>query len=163
MDVYLSTVSNRLNSVMKQLTIIATIFLRWPGSPASSARTSAWMVRHIGGWGRSSCSASAPSSSSSRPPRLLQAPRLVLSDVPWPRRGGARIGPAKNKGGLARLRVRGLDRVVLRADLCILARLPRHARAVPLAVFICWKPMSSPAIKSLGVNAHLSRAGPPNH
>ena len=27
MDVYLSTVSNRLNSVMKQLTIIATIFL----------------------------------------------------------------------------------------------------------------------------------------
>ena len=27
MDVYLSTVSNRLNAVMKQLTIIATIFL----------------------------------------------------------------------------------------------------------------------------------------
>jgi magnesium transporter len=28
MDVYLSTVSNRLNSVMKQLTLIATIFCR---------------------------------------------------------------------------------------------------------------------------------------
>ena len=27
MDVYLSTVSNRLNSVMKQLTVIATVFL----------------------------------------------------------------------------------------------------------------------------------------
>jgi Mg2+ and Co2+ transporter CorA len=27
MDVYLSTVSNRLNAVMKQLAVIATIFL----------------------------------------------------------------------------------------------------------------------------------------
>ena len=37
MDVDLSTVSNRLNSVMNQLAVIATIFLPLAGSWASSA------------------------------------------------------------------------------------------------------------------------------
>ena len=42
----------------------------------------------------------------------------------------------QNEGGLAPLRVRGLARVQLHADLCILARLSQalaRARAVPLA------------------------------
>jgi magnesium transporter len=47
MDTHLSTVSNRLNVVMKQLTIIATVFLPLSrSSPGSSARTSrGWSPR----------------------------------------------------------------------------------------------------------------------
>ena len=41
MDVYLSTVANRLNSVMEQLTIMATVFLPLTFITDSSARTSA--------------------------------------------------------------------------------------------------------------------------
>ena len=40
MDVYLSSVSNRLNVVMKQLAVIATVFLPSASWSASSARTS---------------------------------------------------------------------------------------------------------------------------
>lgn len=50
MDVYLSRVSNRLNSVMKQLTIIATIFLPLAWVTGSFGQNFGWMVRHIGSW-----------------------------------------------------------------------------------------------------------------
>jgi magnesium transporter len=48
MDVYLSTVSNRLNSVMKQLTIVATIFLPITALTGFFGQNFAWLVRHIG-------------------------------------------------------------------------------------------------------------------
>ncbi|MDX6549075.1 MAG: magnesium transporter [Gaiellales bacterium] len=50
MDVYLSTVSNRLNSVMKQLTVIATIFLPLTFITGFFGQNFGWMVGHIGGW-----------------------------------------------------------------------------------------------------------------
>jgi magnesium transporter len=49
MDVYLSTVSNRLNSVMKQLTVIATIFLPLTFITGFFGQNFGWMVAHIGG------------------------------------------------------------------------------------------------------------------
>jgi magnesium transporter len=51
MDVYLSTVSNRLNSVMKQLTIIATIFLPLSWLTGFFGQNFGFELRHIGGWG----------------------------------------------------------------------------------------------------------------
>jgi magnesium transporter len=50
MDVYLSTVSNRLNSVMKQLTIIATVFLPLSWLTGFFGQNFGFMVRHIGQW-----------------------------------------------------------------------------------------------------------------
>jgi magnesium transporter len=50
MDVYLSTVSNRLNSVMKQLTIIATIFLPLAWLTGFFGQNFGFEVRHITGW-----------------------------------------------------------------------------------------------------------------
>jgi magnesium transporter len=50
MDVYLSTVSNRLNAVMKQLTIIATIFLPLAWVTGFFGQNFGFMVRHIGSW-----------------------------------------------------------------------------------------------------------------
>jgi magnesium transporter len=50
MDVYLSTVSNRLNAVMKQLTIIATIFLPLAWLTGFFGQNFGFMVRHIGAW-----------------------------------------------------------------------------------------------------------------
>lgn len=47
MDVYLSTVSNRLNSVMKQLTVIATIFLPLTFITGFFGQNFGWMVDHI--------------------------------------------------------------------------------------------------------------------
>ena len=47
MDVYLSTVSNRLNLVMKQLTIIATIFLPLSFVTGFFGQNFAWLVNHI--------------------------------------------------------------------------------------------------------------------
>jgi magnesium transporter len=49
MDVYLSTVSNRLNSVMKQLTIIATVFLPLSWLTGFFGQNFGFMVKHIGG------------------------------------------------------------------------------------------------------------------
>jgi magnesium transporter len=49
MDVYLSTVSNRLNSVMKQLTVIATIFLPLTFITGFFGQNFGWMVGNIGG------------------------------------------------------------------------------------------------------------------
>ena len=50
MDVYLSTVSNRLNAVMKQLTIIATIFLPLSWLTGFFGQNFGFEVRHIAGW-----------------------------------------------------------------------------------------------------------------
>ena len=49
MDVYLSTVSNRLNSVMKQLTIMATVFLPLTFVTGFFGQNFGWMVSRIGG------------------------------------------------------------------------------------------------------------------
>jgi magnesium transporter len=48
MDVYLSTVSNRLNGVMKQLTVIATIFLPLTFVTGFFGQNFGWMVDHVG-------------------------------------------------------------------------------------------------------------------
>jgi magnesium transporter len=50
MDVFLSTVSNRLNVVMKQLAVIATIFLPLTFITGFFGQNFGWMVRHITGW-----------------------------------------------------------------------------------------------------------------
>ena len=50
MDVYLSTVSNRLNAVMKQLTIIATIFLPLSWLTGFFGQNFGFEVRHIASW-----------------------------------------------------------------------------------------------------------------
>lgn len=50
MDVYLSTVSNRLNAVMKQLTIIATVFLPLSWLTGFFGQNFGFMVDHIGRW-----------------------------------------------------------------------------------------------------------------
>jgi magnesium transporter len=47
MDVYLSTVSNRLNAVMKQLAVIATIFLPLTFITGFFGQNFGWMVGHI--------------------------------------------------------------------------------------------------------------------
>ena len=49
MDVYLSTVSNRLNGVMKQLAIIATIFMPLTFLTGFFGQNLGWMVLHAGG------------------------------------------------------------------------------------------------------------------
>jgi magnesium transporter len=51
MDVYLSTVSNRLNVVMKQLTIIATIFLPLAFITGFFGQNFGWLVRHVNSFG----------------------------------------------------------------------------------------------------------------
>lgn len=50
MDVYLSTVSNRLNVVMKQLAVIATIFLPLTFITGFFGQNFGWMVEHVGSW-----------------------------------------------------------------------------------------------------------------
>jgi magnesium transporter len=50
MDVYLSTVSNRLNAVMKQLTIIATVFLPLSWLTGFFGQNFGFMVEHVGRW-----------------------------------------------------------------------------------------------------------------
>jgi magnesium transporter len=50
MDVFLSTVSNRLNAVMKQLTVIATIFLPLTFITGFFGQNFGWMVGRIGSW-----------------------------------------------------------------------------------------------------------------
>ncbi|WP_165553499.1 magnesium/cobalt transporter CorA [Kribbella capetownensis] len=49
MDVFLSTVSNRQNAVMKQLTIISTVFLPLTFISGFFGQNFGWMVDHIGG------------------------------------------------------------------------------------------------------------------
>jgi magnesium transporter len=50
MDVYLSTVSNRLNDVMKQLAIIATIFLPLSFLTGFFGQNFGWLVDNVGSW-----------------------------------------------------------------------------------------------------------------
>jgi magnesium transporter len=50
MDVYLSTVSNRLNDVMKKLTVIATIFLPLAWVTGFFGQNFGWLVRNVGSW-----------------------------------------------------------------------------------------------------------------
>jgi magnesium transporter len=50
MDVYLSTVSNRLNAVMKQLAVIATIFLPLSWLTGFFGQNFGWLVGQIGRW-----------------------------------------------------------------------------------------------------------------
>jgi magnesium transporter len=50
MDVFLSTVSNRLNIVMKQLAVIATIFLPLTFITGFFGQNFGWLVQNIGGW-----------------------------------------------------------------------------------------------------------------
>jgi magnesium transporter len=50
MDVYLSTVSNRLNAVMKQLAVIATIFLPLSWLTGFFGQNFGWLVGRIGHW-----------------------------------------------------------------------------------------------------------------
>ena len=51
MDVFLSTVSNRLNVVMKQLTVIATVFLPLTFITGFFGQNFGWLVLHVRGWG----------------------------------------------------------------------------------------------------------------
>jgi magnesium transporter len=50
MDVFLSTVSNRLNVVMKQLAVIATIFLPLTFVTGFFGQNFGWMVGHVTSW-----------------------------------------------------------------------------------------------------------------
>jgi magnesium transporter len=47
MDVYLSTVSNRLNVVMKQLTLVATVFLPITALTGFFGQNFGWLVLHV--------------------------------------------------------------------------------------------------------------------
>ncbi|MGW6281361.1 magnesium/cobalt transporter CorA [Kribbella sp. NPDC055071] len=49
-DVFLSTVSNRQNAVMKQLTVISTVFLPLSFISGFFGQNFDWMITHVGGW-----------------------------------------------------------------------------------------------------------------
>jgi magnesium transporter len=51
MEVYLSTVSNRLNTIMARLTVISTIVLPLIVLTGFFGQNFAWMVRHVGSVG----------------------------------------------------------------------------------------------------------------
>jgi len=46
-DIYVSTVSNRLNEIMKRLTVVATLFLPLTFLTGFFGQNFAWMVRHV--------------------------------------------------------------------------------------------------------------------
>jgi magnesium transporter len=50
LDVYLSTVSNRLNQVMKQLTLVSVIFLPLTFITGFFGQNFSWMTRHVSGF-----------------------------------------------------------------------------------------------------------------
>ncbi len=51
LDAYMSVVSNRLNDVMRQLTIIATVFLPLSFLTGFFGQNFGWMVTRLGSWG----------------------------------------------------------------------------------------------------------------
>jgi len=51
LDAYMSVVSNRLNDVMKQLTIIATVFLPLSFLTGFFGQNFGWMVQRLGSLG----------------------------------------------------------------------------------------------------------------
>ena len=80
MDVYLSTVSNRLNAVMKQLTIIATIFLPLSWLTGFFGQNFGFEVAHIGSWESFvGLGIGTELLGLAHAAHLLQAPRLVLT------------------------------------------------------------------------------------
>jgi len=50
-DLYLSTASNRLNTTIKQLTVVATIFLPLSFITGFFGQNFGWLVDNVGGWG----------------------------------------------------------------------------------------------------------------
>ena len=50
MDVYLSTVSNRLNLVVERLTVLSTILLPLIVITGFFGQNFGWLVRHVGSW-----------------------------------------------------------------------------------------------------------------
>ena len=50
-DLYLSTSSNRLNTTIKQLTVVATIFLPLSFITGFFGQNFGWLVDNVGGWG----------------------------------------------------------------------------------------------------------------
>ena len=78
MDVYLSTVSNRLNAVMKQLAVIATIFLPLTFVTGFFGQNFGWLVRHIASWPAFLALGIGTELVAGNVDRLLQAARLVL-------------------------------------------------------------------------------------
>ena len=107
LDVYLSTVSNRLNSVMERLTIVATIFLPLSVVTGFFGMNFGWMVRphrlvrgipDLGvGRRRRVCRAAARALLAGRLSRTARGPWLRLRDIPprgrqastWSIRGGS--------------------------------------------------------------------------
>ena len=80
MDVYLSTVSNRLNVVLKQLTIIATIFLPLSWLTGFFGQNFGFEVHHISGWASFvGLGLGTELAALAGLLVLLQAPRLVLT------------------------------------------------------------------------------------
>ena len=80
MDVYLSTVSNRLNTVMKQLAIIATIFLPLTWITGFFGQNFGYMVRGIASpWEFWVFGIGFELARRDRPARDVPAPRLVLA------------------------------------------------------------------------------------
>jgi magnesium transporter len=49
-DVFLSTVSNRQNAVMKQLTVISTVFLPLSFISGFFGQNFDWMIGHLSSW-----------------------------------------------------------------------------------------------------------------
>jgi magnesium transporter len=81
MDVYLSTVSNRLNGVMKQLAVIATIFLPLSWLTGFFGQNFGWLVGRVGRWETFvGVGVGTEGGRTRHPSGLLQAPGLVLTE-----------------------------------------------------------------------------------
>ena len=102
MDVYLSTVSNRLNVVMKQLAIIATIFLPLSFVTGFFGQNFGFMIRHVAGGPAFIVARDRTRARGRRgAARDVQAPRLALERLPRFRSSpnGRSACPRMPKGG----------------------------------------------------------------